>query len=105
MVIPNRIFDLFWNQKEKELYKEDSSLELDPRKKQRNEFIKGLNKVFFRSLFDGFNECLDYERNFGQFGKPFPWKSSTCFNHVKSLEEIKVLLDLFSNLCRILKRK
>lgn len=30
------------------------------RKKQNNDFLKGLNKIFCRSIFDSFGECLDF---------------------------------------------
>lgn len=46
--------------------------------------------MFYRSIFDTFNECLDIERNFGQAGKPYPWKKTPMFPHTKTLAEIQV---------------
>ena len=46
-------------------------------------------------MFDTFNECLDCERNFGQYGRPFPWKRAASFNHTKSMVVIEVKEMLF----------
>lgn len=94
MVVPNRVFDIFWQIKEKSII-----IEVPPNFDQSNavifkhqfELLKSFNKIFYRSLFDTFNECLDCERNFGQYGKPFPWKRTPVFDHKKSVPNLKVL--------------
>jgi hypothetical protein len=61
MVIPNRVFDAFW------LKKEGSILISFPQNvdqstivfRQQLDLLKSLNKIFYRCLFDTFNECLD----------------------------------------------
>ncbi len=87
MVIPNRIFDTFWGIREKTLkFDIESSQSINPqRKKKITEELKNLTKMFHRSIFDTFNECLDIERNFGQAGKPYPWKRAAMFAHTKTL--------------------
>lgn len=90
MVIPNRIFDAFWKIKERSIvvevpsnFTEENSLAF----KQNIEYLKSFNKIFYRSLFDTFNECLDGERNYGILGKPFPWKICSFFNHRITVEQ------------------
>ena len=63
MVIPNRIFDCFWKIKERSIvvevpvnFNEENSLMF----RQNIEYLKSFNKIFYRSLFDTFNECLDW---------------------------------------------
>jgi hypothetical protein len=56
--------------------------------KQNIDYLKSFNKIFYRSLFDGLNECLDYARNYGQYGRPFPWKKTPAFAHSLSPAEI-----------------
>ena len=63
--------------------KQEKSIE-EEKEEQRQEYLKSLNKIFLRSCFDCLNECLDFERNFGSFGKPFPWKKSHLFEHSKN---------------------
>ena len=93
MVIPNRIFDAFWQLKERSIIIEvpenfDQSNSLF---KHQFELLKSFNKIFYRSLFDTLNECLDWERNFGQYGRPFPWKTAPNFYHNKTPESLEVL--------------
>ena len=63
MVIPNRIFDNFWKIKERSIvvevpsnFSEENSLMF----RQNIECLKSFNKIFYRSLFDTYNECLDW---------------------------------------------
>lgn len=58
MVIPNRIFDVFWKIKEKSIivevppnFTEENTLIF----RQNIEYLKSFNKIFYRSLFDTFN--------------------------------------------------
>jgi hypothetical protein len=87
MVIPNRMFDKYWLEREKGLkYDIESAVHLtQQRKKKVVDELKNLTKMFYRSIFDTFNECLDMERNFGQAGKPYPWKRNASFHHTKTL--------------------
>jgi hypothetical protein len=87
MVIPNRVFDAFWQLKEKSIiievpqhYDHSNAVIF----KHQFELLKSFNKIFYRSLFDTFNECLDCQRNFGQYGRPFPWKRAPVFDHRRS---------------------
>lgn len=57
--------------------------------KHQFELLKSFNKIFYRSLFDTFNECLDCQRNFGQYGRPFPWKRTPVFHHLRSEADLK----------------
>lgn len=92
MVIPNRVFDAFWQLKERSIV-----IEVPQHFDQSNavifkhqfELLKSFNKIFYRSLFDTFNECLDCERNFGQYGRPFPWKRAPVFHHLRSESDLK----------------
>ena len=84
MVMPNWVFDTYWQRKSFNLKYERHGIE-EEREQQRQEYLKSLNKIFYRSLFDCLNECLDFERNFGPFGKPFPWKRAAVFNHIMTL--------------------
>lgn len=39
----------------------------------RVSYLKQLTKVFFRAIFDGFNEALESQRAYGFMGQPYPW--------------------------------
>lgn len=36
-----------------------------------------MTHVHHKAIFDSLNEILDFERPFGIWGKPFPWKKKT----------------------------
>ena len=92
MVIPNRVFDAFWQLKERSIVIEvpDNFDQNNQVFRHQFELLKSFNKIFYRSLFDTFNECLDWERNFGQYGRPFPWKTSANFEHNKTPSDLVV---------------
>ena len=46
-----------------------------------SDFLLRLTSYHCKLLFDTLNESLDLLRNFGQFGKPFPWKMTPIFFH------------------------
>lgn len=57
MVIPNRIFDAFWSNKEKSIVIDvpetvDKTATIF---RQQIDLLKSLNKIFYRNLFDTFN--------------------------------------------------
>ena len=54
MILPNWIFETFWSRKVLTLKYERQGLE-EEREKQRQEYLKGLNKIFLRSCFDCLN--------------------------------------------------
>ncbi len=58
MVIPNRVFDAFWQQKERSIVV-DVPVHFDPQNavvfRHQFEILKSFNKIFYRSLFDTFN--------------------------------------------------
>ena len=43
----------------------------------RVKFLKSVDHIHHKAVFDGLNEWLDIERPFGIWGKPFPWKTSS----------------------------
>ncbi len=100
MVIPNRIFEILWQVKERSIIVEvpatfnESNMILF---RQNFDYLKNFNKIFYRALFDTLNECLDYSRNFGIFGRPFPWKSSSLFDHNLTPKKIEVAIHLCSS--------
>lgn len=104
MVMPNWVFDNFW-QKKLPTMKYEKHVMDEEKEQQRQEYLRSLNKIFYRSLFDCLNECLDFERNFGPFGKPFPWKRAPVFNHVMSLEESKVYIDFNTEISGVIPEK
>ena len=96
MVIPNRVFDAFWQLKERSIV-----IEVPQHFDQSNavifkhqfELLKSFNKIFYRSLFDTFNECLDCERNFGQYGRPFLGRADVLFDRRQRVGDALVAVD------------
>ncbi len=65
MVIPDRMFNKFWQIREKQLFNQNQvevpNTNINNNKKKNNfDLLKGLNKIFCRSIFDSFGECLDF---------------------------------------------
>ena len=50
------------------LIKQEASLQKSLSKK-----VKLYTQFWHRSIFETFNECLDYERPFGMTGAPYRW--------------------------------
>lgn len=48
----------------------------DNKEVARARYLKNLDKIHHKALFDSLNESLDIERPFGLWGTPFPWKTS-----------------------------
>lgn len=39
-----------------------------------DEFMNELERIHNKSIFDAYNEALDYHRPFGIKGQPLPWR-------------------------------
>lgn len=50
-------------------------------------FLKNINHILNKALFDALNEMLDHERPYGIWGKPFPWKKVISIDRKWSKEE------------------
>ena len=48
--------------------------------------MKGLTRVYFRSIYDAFNESLEFQRVYGLTGKPYPWSTKICSQDKKTLK-------------------
>ena len=42
----------------------------------QHDFLKELEHIHNKVIFDAFNEALDNQRIFGLLGRPFPWKTN-----------------------------
>ena len=49
-------------------------------------YLKGLTRVYFRSIFDAFNESLEFQRVYGLTGKPYPWSKKVTKENRKTLK-------------------
>ena len=87
LVLPASVFDQFERQLlpsiEFETYYEFD----EERETKRLEFLRNVLHIHNKALFDAMNEHLDLLRPFGLWGKPFPWKKSTTFQHANSEQE------------------
>ncbi|KAM3131868.1 hypothetical protein pb186bvf_015989 [Paramecium bursaria] len=56
-----------------------------------NEFFIELDRIHNKSIFDAFNEALDYYRPYGIKGRPLPWRKQV---HQREILNIEQTLDL-----------
>ncbi|EGR30098.1 IQ calmodulin-binding motif family protein, putative [Ichthyophthirius multifiliis] len=43
----------------------------------KDDFVKQIERIHNKAIFEAFNEALDYQRVYGLRGKPFPWKTTS----------------------------
>ena len=73
LILPVPIFELLQKRIEPNYpkYYDDEAKEAS-----RIKFLKSVDHIHHKALFDSLNEWLDAERPFGIWGKPFPWRTS-----------------------------
>lgn len=81
LIIPTAVFDEFEKQFLPGLQFEVYYEEDEERESKRVQFLKSIMHIHNKALFDGMNEYLDTLRPFGIWGKPFPWKRVSEFEH------------------------
>lgn len=91
MVLPVELFEEYWSVYDKTLEQVPPGASELQRSEQ--DYLHRITHIHCRAIFDGFNECLNFERSYGEFGKPFPWKSVPNFARVSSIEQYKAALE------------
>ena len=68
------IFEKHWKYANSNIYF-DRKYSEDKMEQERVGYLKGLTRVYFRSIFDAFNESLEFQRSYGLTGDPYPWST------------------------------
>jgi hypothetical protein len=71
-VMSIKIFNSHWEYANDLIYF-DKKWGDEAKEAERVNNLKQLTRVFFRAIFDGFNESLEDQRIYGLRGKPYPW--------------------------------
>ena len=79
LILPSKVFEDYQKVYEKD-HLDIAKCFSNPKKEEsRRAFLKSVSYVHHKAIFDCLNEFLDYERAYGIWGKPFPWKCQ--FSH------------------------
>lgn len=79
------VFEKHWKYANSNIYF-DKKYNDDKTEQQRVSYLKSLTRVYFRSIFDAFNESLEFQRSYGMMGKPYPWSTKVTKESKKELK-------------------
>lgn len=73
LILPNAVFEKLEN---KIVVEYPRFYDDDTKEQSRRKFLKSIDHIHHKALFDSLNESLDAERPYGIWGLPFPWKTT-----------------------------